>query len=102
MSLPHALSAADVRRIAALARLEVTDDQCAAYGADLSAVLGYVERLRELDLEGVEPMTNPGDLTNRLAEDEPDESTGITTDTLMRMAPLTIPPFLAVPRVIDE
>jgi aspartyl-tRNA(Asn)/glutamyl-tRNA(Gln) amidotransferase subunit C len=96
------LTTDDVRRIARLARLEVTDDQCAAYRADLAAVLGYVQRLRELDLADAEPLTNPGGITNRLAEDEPDDSTRLTPDALLRLAPLAIPPYLAVPRVLED
>jgi aspartyl-tRNA(Asn)/glutamyl-tRNA(Gln) amidotransferase subunit C len=52
------LSREDVRRIARLARLTLSPEEEARFQDQLSAVLGYVEQLGELDLEGVEPMTH--------------------------------------------
>jgi aspartyl-tRNA(Asn)/glutamyl-tRNA(Gln) amidotransferase subunit C len=53
-----ALSLAEVRRIAALARLELSDDEEQSFRAQLSGMLDYVAQLEELDLAGVEPMTH--------------------------------------------
>jgi len=53
-----ALSLEEVRRIAALARLRLSPEEEAAFAVQLSAILGYVEQLRELDVSGVEPMTH--------------------------------------------
>jgi aspartyl-tRNA(Asn)/glutamyl-tRNA(Gln) amidotransferase subunit C len=53
-----ALSAEDVRRIARLARLRLTADEEERLRGELSAILGYVEQLQALDLEGVEAMTH--------------------------------------------
>lgn len=92
------LPEADVRRVARLGRLELTDAQVGEYAKKLGATLGYIERLRELDLEGVEPLTNPLDQTNRLGRDE----VGATLDTeaLMKIAPETMPPYVKVPKVL--
>ncbi len=94
------LSAADVRKVARLARLEPSDAEVEAYRIQLSAVLGYVERLRALDLAGVAPLVHVGESVNRLDPDEP----GPTLDpqVLMRMVPDAWPPFIRVPKVIDE
>lgn len=43
----------EVRKIAHLARLELTEAECGALGGDLNAILAYVEKLGELDTEGV-------------------------------------------------
>jgi aspartyl-tRNA(Asn)/glutamyl-tRNA(Gln) amidotransferase subunit C len=53
-----ALSLEEVRRIAALARLRLTPEEERTFAAQLSAILGYVEQLRELDVSEVEPMTH--------------------------------------------
>lgn len=90
----------DVRRVALLSRLRLDEAQVERYVGQLDSVLGYVERLRELDLEGVEPLTNPLDATNRMDEDRP--SRGLPTEALMRMAPESSPPFVAVPKVLGE
>jgi aspartyl-tRNA(Asn)/glutamyl-tRNA(Gln) amidotransferase subunit C len=99
MSTYH-LSAAEVRKVARLARLDLSDDQVEQYRAQLSAVLGYVDRLRTLDLSGVEPMSHPGGQVNRLDDDVPHDP--LPTEALMRMAPARMEPFVEVPKVIGE
>lgn len=98
--MPDPLSTADVHRIARLARLSLTDDQAQAERTRLSAVLGYMERLRELDLTGVEPLASPLDASAPLRADRPGPT--LPTDVLMEMAPQTAPPFVKVPKVIGE
>lgn len=53
-----ALSLAEVRRIAALARLELSEEEEQSFRAQLSGMLDYVAQLEELDVDGVEPMTH--------------------------------------------
>lgn len=100
MTPKHELTAAEVRKVAHLARLRLTPEQVEEQRAKLGAVLGYVDRLRELDLEGVEPMTTPFDASNRLAADVPEPS--LPTETLMKMAPASSPPFIVVPKVLGD
>lgn len=94
------LSDEDVRRIARLARLALDEGEVADCRERLSAVLGYVERLRTLDLEGVELLVHVGDQANRLAEDEPGPT--LPNEVLLRMAPERMGPFVKVPKVLDE
>jgi aspartyl-tRNA(Asn)/glutamyl-tRNA(Gln) amidotransferase subunit C len=98
MSTPTPLSLEEVRKIAVLSRLAITDEQAAAYRESLGAVLGYMENLRRLDLSGVEPLTHPTDATNRLDDDA--EGPTLSPDALMRMAPSSMPPFIKVPKVL--
>ena len=63
------LSIDEVRHVAKLARLRLTDEQLERYRGQLSAVLDHIAKLSELDVEGVEPMAHPSDLTNRLDDD---------------------------------
>lgn len=99
-SVPAGLTIEQVRKVAKLSRLTLTDAQAEEYRTRLSAVLGYVERLRGLDLSGVEPMAHPMETTNRLGADEPGPT--IATDRLMAIAPDTHPPFVKVPKVIGD
>ncbi len=97
----------DVRKVAALSRLALSPAQEQKYAGQLGQVLGYIERLKELDLEGVQPLTNPMDATNRLGADEPSGhpgpgSTRLSVEALMRMAPASLPPFVKVPKVLGD
>lgn len=53
------LTREDVKKLADLARLEITDAEAYAAEKELDAILGYVDRLAEVDTTGVEPMTMP-------------------------------------------
>lgn len=97
--VPAALTAAEVHTVADLARLALTPEQVEAYRAPMASVLGYMDRLRTLDLTGVEPMSHPNDSVNRLDADEPNPSETLPTDVLMRMSPDTAEPFVRVPGV---
>lgn len=99
-SIATALSAAEVRKLATLARLELAPDDIERYRTELSAILGYAQRLSAVDLADIEPMAHIGDLTTRLDDDVPGPMLG--NDTLMNLAPRTIPPFILVPRVLGE
>jgi aspartyl-tRNA(Asn)/glutamyl-tRNA(Gln) amidotransferase subunit C len=66
-----AITREDVLHVAALARLEIPEDQVDQVRDQLGAILEAVGKVSELDLAGVEPMTHPLDLVNEWAEDEP-------------------------------
>ena len=100
MGDPEPLTGEQVRKVAKLARLALTDAQVEDYRARLGTVLGYMERLRGLDMSDVEPLTHPLEASNRMDDDEPGPT--LSTDELMKMAPDTMPPFIKVPKVLDE
>ncbi len=89
-----------VRHVAKLSRLRLSDEQIARYGEQLSAVLDYFAKLNELDVEGVEPMAHAADVTNVLRADEPVD--GLSTDAALANAPAQSPPFFKVPKVLGE
>ena len=66
-----AITKEDVLHVAALARLEIPEDEVDAVRDKLGAILEAVGKVSELDLADVEPMTHPLDLVNEWAEDEP-------------------------------
>lgn len=96
----HQLSADYVRKVARLARLAPTDAQVETYRTQLSAIITYMERLKGVDLTGVDPLTNVGDISNRMDEDVPGPV--LPNEALMKMAPENMPPFVKVPKVLDE
>lgn len=64
------LSAADVRAIADLARLELSDDDVARYQRQLSAILDYFQKLEELDTSHIDPTSSVLPLTNVMRLDQ--------------------------------
>ena len=96
--MPSRLSLDEVRHVAKLARLRLSDEQLEQYRGQLSSVLDYIARISELDVEGVEPMAHPSDLVNRLDDDEPVES--LSQQQILRIAPATEGQYLAVPKVL--
>jgi aspartyl-tRNA(Asn)/glutamyl-tRNA(Gln) amidotransferase subunit C len=65
------LDRAQVLHVARLARLELDEDDVERMAAELSKVLEHVDRVRELDLEGVEPTAHAVDLAGVMRPDEP-------------------------------
>ncbi|OQX12484.1 MAG: asparaginyl/glutamyl-tRNA amidotransferase subunit C [Thiothrix lacustris] len=64
-----AISEAEVKKVARLARLAVPDDRLDAYTQNLSNILSLVDQLSAIDTTGVEPMAHPLDMVQRLRED---------------------------------
>ncbi|HWS76472.1 MAG TPA: Asp-tRNA(Asn)/Glu-tRNA(Gln) amidotransferase subunit GatC [Quisquiliibacterium sp.] len=93
------LSVADVRRIARLARLALSEDEAATTQAQLGSVFGLIERLQAVDTEGVEPMTHPQPMALRLRADEVTEAN--RRDDFQQVAPSVEKGLYLVPRVIE-
>ncbi len=93
------LSADDVRRIAQLARLAISDGEVDSTLNDLNRVFGLIERMRETDTTGLEPMTHPHAQALRLRPDEVTEQD--QRDALQAVAPETADGLYLVPRVIE-
>ncbi len=98
--MPDELSIEDVRKVAKLARLAVSDADAERYRAELAAVLGYVERLGEVDVAGVEPMAHVADSINVLRDDEP--RIAYDPAVVEKLAPDAEGGFIRVPRVLGE
>ena len=93
-----ALSEEDVRKLALLARLELTDEEVATLGPQLESILGFVEKLAELDTEDVEPMTTALDVDNRWRVDE--VVAGLSREDALKNAPSSDDEFFLVPPVL--
>ena len=68
------LAREQVDYVARLARLELSDEESERMAAELSKVLDHIEKIRELDLAGVEPTSHVLDVVNVLRADEPEPS----------------------------
>jgi aspartyl-tRNA(Asn)/glutamyl-tRNA(Gln) amidotransferase subunit C len=89
----------DVRKVAKLARLELDDADLAAFAGQLSAILHYIDQLKPLDTEGVEPLAHPLPLRNVFRADEPRPS--LLPDEALANAPARAGDFFDVPAVLD-
>lgn len=89
-----------VRHIGKLSRIELTEPQVQMFSRQLSAILSYVDKLRELDTANVEPMVHAVELSNVLAGDTPHQS--LTSSQALANAPDRDGDFFKVPKVIGE
>jgi len=89
----------DIRRVAHLARIEVTDAELRAAQHELNGILGLVEQLQAANTAGVEPMAHAQDVTLRLREDEVTESD--ERARFQSIAPRVEADLYLVPKVIE-
>jgi len=88
-----------VRKVAKLARLDLSEADLATMATQLSAILSYVDQLSELNTDGVEPMAHPLPLKNVFRPDELRPS--LPVDEALRNAPSRSGDFFAVPAILD-
>lgn len=88
-----------VRHIAKLARIAMSDGEIEAMVPELNAILGWVEQLSEVDTDGVEPLTAVIDNRLRLRDDQ--VSDGDRREDILANAPAAEHGFFAVPKVIE-
>jgi aspartyl-tRNA(Asn)/glutamyl-tRNA(Gln) amidotransferase subunit C len=89
----------EVDRVARLARLALTDEERERYTAQLNEILGYVEKLKELDVEGVEPTAHVVPLCNVTRPDRSRPSYG--RDEMLANAPKRVDGFFKVPKMLE-
>ena len=89
----------DVRRVAALARLELTDDEAAAQLRRINELMERFESLRELDVEGIEPTAHSAPIHNVLREDAARPS--LARDEVLAGAPDAREGCFAVPLILE-
>ena len=87
------------RRVAHLARIEVTEARLAPLAEDLSRILAFMEQLEEVDVDGVEPMTSVTPMALPLRDDA--ITAGGIQDQVLANAPETREGFFAVPKVVE-
>ncbi len=92
----------DVKNIAKLAHLEITDEEIALYTPQMADIVAYVEQLNELDTETVEAsiggLTKEGEATTTMRQDIPHESLG--QELALDQAPAAVAGHFRVPKVL--
>ncbi|MGE5679697.1 MAG: Asp-tRNA(Asn)/Glu-tRNA(Gln) amidotransferase subunit GatC [Bacillota bacterium] len=90
----------DVEHIAELARLNFEENELESFTAELNNIITYVEKLNELDTEGVEPLSYPVEGHNKFREDKPGCSA--SHEDALKNAPDRDEDFFKVPKVIGS
>ena len=93
------LDPATVRRIAHLARIHIADDDIPRLQGELNGILGWVEQLAALDVEGVPPLTGAARMALRLRDDAVTE--GGIPEKILANAPARAGDYFAVPKVVE-
>lgn len=92
----------DVRKVAKLAHLEITDEEVAMFEPQMASIVAYVEQLNELDTSNIEPMlgglTKEGEETDTRRADTPHESLG--QKNALKEAPSATEGHFQVPKVL--
>lgn len=94
------ISRQDVEHVARLARLELSDAEIERMREQLNAILGYIDKLRELDITNVEPTSHAVPLVNVMREDEVVPC--VPTDAMLANAPDRVGELFRVPRIIED
>ena len=94
------ISEEDVRYVAGLARLNISEGEMGAFTLQLNSILSYMDKLNELDTSGVEPMSHVIDLCNAFREDAARVS--FHQEVTLENAPEKERGFFKVPRIIED
>ncbi|WP_306250289.1 Asp-tRNA(Asn)/Glu-tRNA(Gln) amidotransferase subunit GatC [Parvularcula sp. IMCC14364] len=92
-----------VRKVAKLARIAVPEERLEPLASELSGILGWIEQLNEVDIEGVEAMASTVDVTLPMRDDVPASgyTGGNQPDNVVANAPKTEDHFFIVPKVFE-
>ncbi len=88
-----------VKRVAGLARIKVDDAQAEKMTGELNTILGFVEQLNEVNVDGVEPMTSVVETTMKKRADG--QTDGGYADKIVSNAPVHEDNFFTVPKVVE-
>lgn len=89
-----------VRTVAKLARLDLTDEEVVSFSSELSAILEYIEKLDELDTASVEPLAHCLPIRNVFRDDTVGAS--LKLEDVLKNAPERVDEFFKVPKILDE
>jgi aspartyl-tRNA(Asn)/glutamyl-tRNA(Gln) amidotransferase subunit C len=94
------MSDIDLKHIAKLSKLRFTDEELKIFEGQVKNILGFIEELKSVNVDGVEPTSHPLPLKNVFRADEPKPSLDITQ--FLKTAPRAKGRFFEVPKVIDD
>lgn len=93
------MTVAEVEQVARLARLELTPEEKEQFAGQMGAILGYVEKLKGLNTDGITPTSHAVPMENAFREDAVQPSIGL--EKALANAPGRVGTFFAVPKVIE-
>lgn len=93
------LDPATVRRIATLARIRVEDSEIPTLQAELNGILGWIEQLNEVNVDGVEPLTGGARMALKMRDDVVTD--GGYPEKVLANAPDRADNYFAVPKVVE-
>ncbi len=94
-----ALDPTTIRRIATLSRIRVEDDELVPLAQELNGILGWIEQLNEVNVDGVEPLTGGAQMAMKMRDDVVTD--GDCADDILANAPDRNGAFFAVPKVVE-
>lgn len=90
----------DLKKVAKLARLELSEAELALFESQVPNILSFIEKLKEVNVDGVEPTSHPLPLSNVFREDVPKPSLDI--EKFLVHAPGAHRRFFEVPKVVEK
>ncbi len=98
MSGDQKITSDQIRHVAKLARLAMPEEKLAKFTGQLESILEYIDKIKEVDTKGVEPMAHALPISNVLREDAVEPS--LSVEKVLMNAPETDGAFFKVPKVI--
>ena len=89
-----------IRYVATLARLQLTDEEVARFAPQLDQILGYVDKLKSVNTDQVPPTSHAIPMANVFRQDAPAPS--LPAEAVLANAPQREGPFFKVPKVLDD
>ena len=90
----------DIDKLAMLARIHLTDEEKAAFAGQVSDILGFFQKLQEVDVDGIEPMAHPFESSAPLREDVP--VTPWEPARALKNSPASRDDQVIVPKVVED
>ncbi|XOA42928.1 MAG: Asp-tRNA(Asn)/Glu-tRNA(Gln) amidotransferase subunit GatC [Candidatus Nealsonbacteria bacterium] len=94
------ISKKEVQHVAKLARLGLSEKEMEEMQKELSAILDYIEKLKEVDISGVDFFISSGKLKNVMREDKEDEKSKLKNKKLLELAPEEKGGYLKVKQIL--
>lgn len=95
----HRAESMDVRRVATLARLALTDEEAEVFRGQMAGIVGFVRKIGDLDIAGIEPTTHAHPVENVFREDAAVE--GLDRETVLSNAPKQADGQFVVPKIVE-
>lgn len=93
------ISLEQTRKIAKLARIKVSEEELLRHQEELEKILGWIDKLQQVDVSGVEPLLSVYDGFQRMYQDNPEEQHN--EDALMKCAPASKLNYFCSPKVVE-